>query len=248
MGFRLKHLHGVDQILWHEIPRGGCFVCLLHVMDGGDVAVVCRRQTHSFTTNNYLCLLLFLFGGEWVVSWIADDVVAAYVVECWRWYMPLWTDAVVHRADTWLCELGHELSIDLAHHHQSFILGDATSCNLLHLYPLALPAVPPLPIPVPPLVLPPLELPDLPTPLATLPLVPPLLGRPDCLALGGAEYLLEALELVGGFSTKDVSVVMNVASASPPPCERSRKGEFWSCVEVSLWRVKDCGIGAYRYR
>jgi hypothetical protein len=48
---------------------------------------------------------------------------------------------------------------------------------------------------------------------------------------------------VGGFSTNEVSVVMKVASASPPgPGVRSRNGEFCSCADAeveSLWRVKD---------
>ena len=50
-----------------------------------------------------------------------------------------------------------------------------------------------------------------------------------CLELaaeGGAEYLLAGLLLVGGCSTKLVSVVRNVASVSGGAL-RSRKGDSW---------------------
>lgn len=79
----------------------------------------------------------------------------------------------------------------------------------------------------PPLVLPPFPIPD----PARLPLVfaLPRPGAMLCLELaaeGGAEYLLAGLLLVGGFSTKDVSVVRNVASVSGGAL-RSRYGDSW---------------------
>ena len=103
------------------------------------------------------------------------------------------------------------------------------STSKLHLVkPLPLPtplatrlAVPPVPG-APPRVLPLLAMPE-----AALPLVdPPRPGTVVCLDLvadGGMEYLLAVLLLAGGFSTNEVSVVMNVASVSA--AVRSRKGE-----------------------
>ena len=102
-----------------------------------------------------------------------------------------------------------------------------SSSHLITPLPLATPLPTPLPaliLPVaaPPLVLPPRPIPELALPLAVVPRP----GAIDCRELfaeGGAEYLLAGFPLVGGFSTKDVSVVRNVASEST--MFRSRKGD-----------------------
>lgn len=59
-------------------------------------------------------------------------------------------------------------------------------------------------------------------------------------------YLLLGLLLVGGFMTKEVSVVKNVASVSGGGAVRCGKGEFSRGLEDEVWRVKDCGIGAWK--
>ena len=69
----------------------------------------------------------------------------------------------------------------------------------------------------------------------------------ELVAEGGAEYLLGGLLLVGGFSTKEVSVVRKVASVSGGAL-RSRYGDSCECDGTSLWRANDCGIGAFTYR
>lgn len=100
----------------------------------------------------------------------------------------------------------------------------------------------PLPMPLPP--------------LAPLAAAPPraLPGAVDCredrTEGGTLLYLLAGFELVGGFSTNEVSVVKNVASGSPAPAvpskffvlESRKGGEVGS---LALARANDCGIGAY---
>ena len=88
-------------------------------------------------------------------------------------------------------------------------------CHLFSPRPLGTPLPTPLPAladpGTPPLVLVFLAIPDPAAPLAPDPRPGAVLCR-DPRADGGAEYLLGGLLLVGGFSTKDVSVVRNVAS------------------------------------
>lgn len=62
---------------------------------------------------------------------------------------------------------------------------------------------------------------------------------------GGTElYLLLGLPLVGGFMTKEVSVVRNVASVSGGAAVLCGKGEFSRGLDEGVWRVNDCGMGA----
>jgi hypothetical protein len=126
--------------------------------------------------------------------------------------------------------------------------------------PYRIPVVVPLPLPTPlatpplaPLVVPVLVIPPLamPLPLAPLladgaPLVLPLAG---VLADGTLLYLLGGLDVVGGCSTKDVSVVRKVASTSGGACCVGMCRSAW-CLESGevkvLARAKDCGVGAWR--
>jgi len=93
-------------------------------------------------------------------------------------------------------------------------------------------------------------------PLAPLAIAPPrpLPGAVDCREDktdgGTLLYLLAGFELVGGFSTNEVSVVKKVASGSPAPAVpsrffvlESRKGG--DIGSFALARANDCGIGAY---
>ena len=106
--------------------------------------------------------------------------------------------------------------------------------------PLPIPLAPRLaPAAAPPLALgTPLPIPLAPTPLP-LP-TPPLAGPIVCLSLTalGVANLLAPLPLVGGFSTKLVSFVKKVASASTPPLL------FTGLAWLSRARAKDCAIGA----
>jgi hypothetical protein len=116
--------------------------------------------------------------------------------------------------------------------------------------PLATPPLAPRAEPVP--VIPPLAIP---LPLAPLladgactpPLALPLAG---VLADGTLLYLLGGLEVVGGCSTKDVSVVRKVASTSGGACCVGMWRSVW-CLELGdvkvLARAKDCGVGAWRH-
>ena len=77
--------------------------------------------------------------------------------------------------------------------------------------------------------------------------MPPLpLGTPDVFVAGAGVcgfWNLDDILLLGGLSTKDVSVVRNVASISSGPWERFRfaaPGSDWFCG-----RLKDSCIGAY---
>lgn len=45
--------------------------------------------------------------------------------------------------------------------------------------------------------------------------------------------------------TKEVSVVKKVASVSGGGAVRCGKGEFSSGLEEGVWRVNDCGMGAW---
>lgn len=85
----------------------------------------------------------------------------------------------------------------------------------------------------PALPLPAVPLPDAPAPL-------------ELAVEGGTElYLLLGLLLVGGFMTKEVSVVKNVASVSGGGAVRCGKGEFSRGLEDGVWRANDCGMGAW---
>lgn len=127
-----------------------------------------------------------------------------------------------------------------------------------HLVPAVVPLPLPTPLATPPLaplvvlVIPPLAMP---LPLAPLladgacgpPLVLPLAGA---LADGTLLYLLGGLDVVGGWSTKVVSVVRNVASISGGAlCVGMLRSEWW-CLDSGevkfLARAKDCGVGAWR--
>lgn len=105
--------------------------------------------------------------------------------------------------------------------------GPISSLHQLHRHPVAFVAVPlPLPVPVPlvtpplaPLVVPVIPPRAMPLPLAPLPAVeadvPPLaLPLAGVLADGTLLYLLGGLDVVGGCSTNEVSVVRKVASTS----------------------------------
>jgi hypothetical protein len=105
------------------------------------------------------------------------------------------------------------------------------------LAPLAEPVIPPRAIPLPLAPLPAVEA-DAP------PLVLPLAG---VLADGTLLYLLGGLDVVGGCSTNDVSVVRKVASMSGGAvCVGMCRSEW--CLESGeekfLARAKDCGVGA----
>lgn len=125
-----------------------------------------------------------------------------------------------------------------------------------HRIPVPLVALP-TPLATPPLV--PLAVPDIPplgSPLVLPPLEPPLLGAGIPLPLptlpagvradGTLLYLLGGLDVVGGCSTKDVSVVRNVASTSGGAVW---EGILWIVGEVEAMlraRAKDCCVGACR--
>ena len=76
------------------------------------------------------------------------------------------------------------------------------------------------------------------------PLVLPLAG---VLADGTLLYLLAGLDVVGGCSTNDVSVVRKVASISGGAVCVGRLRSGW-CLELGeekvLARAKDCSVGA----
>ena len=115
-----------------------------------------------------------------------------------------------------------------------------------HHLTLPLPLPTPLPLatllaPLAPLVLPAPGTP-LPRPTPRPPRPGVVLGRDA----GVAEYLLAGLLLVGGFSTKLVSVVKNVASTSGGGAF-CLKGESAACPvwPGAGWRAKDCAIGAW---
>jgi hypothetical protein len=115
--------------------------------------------------------------------------------------------------------------------------------------PLATPLVAP---PLAPLVVPVIPPLAMPLPLAPLPAVaavaPPLvLPLAGVLADGTLLYLLGGLDVVGGCSTNDVSVVRKVASTSGGAvCVGMLRSGL--CLELGeekfLARAKDCGVGA----
>lgn len=128
-------------------------------------------------------------------------------------------------------------------------------CAQFHRIPVAVPLPLPTPRATPPLV--PLVVPvipprAMPLPLAPLPAVevgaPPLaLPLAGVLADGTLLYLLGGLDVVGGCSTKDVSVVRKVASTSGGAvCVGMCRSEWCleSGEEKCLARAKDCGVGA----
>jgi hypothetical protein len=93
----------------------------------------------------------------------------------------------------------------------------------------------------------------MPLPLAPLPAVeadaPPLvLPLAGVLADGTLLYLLGGLDVVGGFSTNEVSVVRKVASTSGGAVCVGMLRSWW-CLELGeekfLARAKDCGVGAW---
>ena len=93
----------------------------------------------------------------------------------------------------------------------------------------------------------------MPLPLAPLPVVeadaPPLvLPLAGVLADGTLLYLLGGLDVVGGCSTNDVSVVRKVASTSGGAVCVGMLRSGW-CLELGeekfLARAKDCGVGAW---
>jgi hypothetical protein len=93
----------------------------------------------------------------------------------------------------------------------------------------------------------------MPLPLAPLPAVeavaPPLvLPLAGVLAEGTLLYLLGGLDVVGGCSTNDVSVVRKVASTSGGAVCVGMLRSGW-CLELGeekfLARAKDCGVGAW---
>ena len=103
------------------------------------------------------------------------------------------------------------------------VLGSSLVCLLqLHRHPVAVPLPLPVPLATPPLaprVVPVIPPRAMPLPLAPLPAVeadaPPLvLPLAGVLADGTLLYLLGGLDVVGGCSTNDVSVVRKVASTS----------------------------------
>ena len=93
---------------------------------------------------------------------------------------------------------------------------------------------------------------EMPLPLAPLPAVeadaePLVLPLAGVLADGTLLYLLGGLDVVGGCSTNDVSVVRKVASTSGGAvCVRMLRS---GCLELGeekfLARAKDCGVGAW---
>jgi hypothetical protein len=130
-----------------------------------------------------------------------------------------------------------------------------SSSHQLHRHSLAVPLPLATPLVAPPLaplvvpVIPPLAIP---LPLAPLPAVeadaPPLaLPLAGVLADGTLLYLLGGLDVVGGCSTNDVSVVRKVASTSGGAVCAGMLRSGW-CLELGeekfLARAKDCGVGA----
>lgn len=125
----------------------------------------------------------------------------------------------------------------------------------LHRHPVAVPLPLPTPLvapPLAPLVVPVIPPRAIPLPLAPLPAVeadaPPLvLPLAGVLADGTLLYLLGGLDVVGGCSTNDVSVVRKVASTSGGAVCVGMLRSGW-CLEFGeekfLARAKDCGVGA----
>lgn len=130
-----------------------------------------------------------------------------------------------------------------------------SSLHQLHRHPVALPLPRAAPLVAPPLaprVVPVIPPRAMPLPLAPLPVAeadaPPLvLPLAGVLADGTLLYLLGGLDVVGGCSTNDVSVVRKVASTSGGAVCVGMLRSGW-CLELGeekfLARAKDCGVGA----
>lgn len=132
-----------------------------------------------------------------------------------------------------------------------------SSLHQLHRHPVAVPvplprAAPLVAPPLAPRVVPVIPPRAMPLPLAPLPAVeadtPPLvLPLAGVLADGTLLYLLGGLDVVGGCSTNDVSVVRKVASTSGGAVCVGMLRSGW-CLELGeekfLARAKDCGVGA----
>jgi hypothetical protein len=134
-----------------------------------------------------------------------------------------------------------------------------SSSNLPHRIPVVVPLPLPTPLATPPLVPLVVPVPVIPPLAMPLPLAPRLAGGAGApplvlplagvLADGTLLYLLGGLDVVGGCSTKDVSVVRKVASTSGGACCVGMWRSEW-CLELGevkvLARAKDCGVGAWR--